>query len=42
LIKEQLLDIGPLIDGTRGIDGKETMMAAFAKANYNKSVWAEV
>ncbi|XP_077576088.1 general transcription factor II-I repeat domain-containing protein 2A-like [Stigmatopora nigra] len=33
LIKEELLDIVPLKERTRGIDVKETMMAAFAKAN---------
>lgn len=33
VIKEELLDIVPLKDRTRGIDVKETMMAAFAKAN---------
>uniref|UniRef100_H3C8M4 HAT C-terminal dimerisation domain-containing protein n=1 Tax=Tetraodon nigroviridis TaxID=99883 RepID=H3C8M4_TETNG len=33
MIKEELLDIVPLKDRTRGIDVKETMMAAFAKAN---------
>lgn len=33
LIKEELLDIVPLKDRTRGIDVKETMIAAFAKAN---------
>ena len=33
IIKEDLLDIVPLKDRTRGIDVKETVMAAFAKAN---------
>ena len=33
LIKEELLDIVPLKDRTRGIDVKEAMMTAFAKAN---------
>ncbi len=33
VIKEELLDIVPLKDRTRGIDVKETMMIAFAKAN---------
>uniref|UniRef100_A0A669CIE2 SRCR domain-containing protein n=1 Tax=Oreochromis niloticus TaxID=8128 RepID=A0A669CIE2_ORENI len=33
VIKEELLDIVPLKDRTRGIDVKETMMAAFEKAN---------
>ncbi|CAL9696484.1 unnamed protein product [Knipowitschia caucasica] len=33
VIKEELLDIVPLKDRTRGIDVKETMMAAFAKAH---------
>ena len=33
VIKEELLDIVPLKDRTRGIDVKETMMAAFGKAN---------
>ena len=33
LIKEELLNIVPLKDRTRGIDVKEAMMAAFAKAN---------
>lgn len=33
MIKEELLDIVPLKDRTRGIDVKEAMMAAFAKAN---------
>lgn len=33
VIKEELLDIVPLKDRTRGIDVKETMMAAFVKAN---------
>lgn len=33
MIKEELLDIVPLTDRTRGIDVKEAMMAAFAKAN---------
>lgn len=33
LIKEELLDIVPLKDRTRGIDVKETMMAAFEKTN---------
>ena len=42
VIKEELLDIVQLKDRTRGIDVVETMMAAFVKANYSKSVWAEV
>ena len=33
VIKEDLLDIVPLKDRTRGIDVKASMMAAFAKAN---------
>ncbi|XP_077340594.1 general transcription factor II-I repeat domain-containing protein 2A-like [Lithobates pipiens] len=33
LIKEELLDIMPLKDRTRGIDVKDTMMDAFVKAN---------
>lgn len=33
MIKEELLDIVPLKDRTRGIDVKEAMMAAFAEAN---------
>lgn len=33
VIKEELLDIVPLKDRTCGIDVKETMMAAFVKAN---------
>ena len=33
LIKEELLDIVPLKDRTRGIDVKEAMMAAIEKAN---------
>ena len=33
LIIEELLDIVPLKDRTRGIDVKEAMMTAFAKAN---------
>ncbi|CAI5686114.1 unnamed protein product [Oreochromis niloticus] len=33
VIKEELLDIVPLKDRTRGIDVKETMIAAFEKAN---------
>ena len=33
VIKEELLDIVPLKDRTRGIDVKETMVAAFVKAN---------
>ncbi|XP_034397245.1 general transcription factor II-I repeat domain-containing protein 2A-like [Cyclopterus lumpus] len=33
MIKEELLDIVTLKDRTRGIDVKEAMMAAFAKAN---------
>ena len=33
VIQEDLLDIVPLKDRTRGIDMKATMMAAFAKAN---------
>ncbi|CAG08794.1 unnamed protein product, partial [Tetraodon nigroviridis] len=33
VIKEELLDIVPLKDRTCGIDVKETMMAAFLKAN---------
>ena len=38
VIKEELIDIAPLKDRTRGIDVKGTMMAAFVKANYSKSV----
>ena len=37
-IKEELVDIVPLKDRTRGLDVKETMMAAFVKANDSKSV----
>lgn len=33
MIKEELLDIVPLKDRTRGMDVKEAMMAVFAKAN---------
>lgn len=33
VIKEELLDVVPFKDGTRGIDVKGTMMAGFAKAN---------
>ena len=33
LIKEELLDVVPLKDRTRGIDVKEAMMTVFAKAN---------
>ena len=33
LIKEELLDVVPLKDRTRGIDVKEAMMAAIKKAN---------
>ena len=33
MIKEELLDIVPLKDITRGIDVKEAMMAAVEKAN---------
>ena len=38
VIKEELLHIVPLKDRARGIDVKETMMAAFVKANYSTSV----
>ena len=42
LIKEELLDIVPLKDGTRGIDVKEAMMAAIEKANLLKAKLAAI